>query len=273
MIAIVTDSTAYFTKAQANTLGVSIVPINYSIGGQNYSENFTDQNGPYEQMLLKNSTHSHTAQASSGAFASAFNELLQQGHKVLCIVLSSRLSGTYSSASIAARDIGSPDIMVVDSLTTAGGLILLAEKARELINEGGTLASVAAALEKVRSNMGIVFSVDNMDALRRSGRLGTVRQSVGTILNVRPILLLKDGSIVSDGQARGKNAQSIAIAERIPTDAKKIILHYFSNISNLDDLRIEVKKHVPLAAVGYCRCGPVLGVHLGLGTIGVSWMK
>jgi len=272
MIAIVTDSTAYLTKYQAQKMGVSIVPVTYNVNGQIYNESYSDQNGAYEQLLLRNPQTCHTAHASVAAFMSTFSEHLRRGHQVFCLVLSSRLSGTYSSAAIAAREMGSTDILVVDSLTTAGGLTLLLEKTRELIDQELPLDQLALHIEQLRSHIGIAFSVDNMDALRRSGRLGTVRQSVGTILNVRPILLCRDGAVISDGQARGKVAQAAALTDRIPANAKNLILHYFGNISSLDTLRTEIKRRLPNVPVGYCRCGPVLSVHLGLETIGVAWM-
>lgn len=272
MIAIVTDSTAYLTKYQAQNMGVSVVPVTYNVCGQIYNESYSDQNGDFAQLLQRNPQDCHTAHASVAAFMSTFSEHLRRGHQVFCLVLSSRLSGTYSSAAIAARELGAKDILVVDSLTTAGGLILLLEKARELIDLGLPLEKLALEIEGLRAKVGIAFSVDNMDALRRSGRLGTVRQSVGTILNVRPILLCRDGAVISDGQARGRLAQAAALAERIPASAKKIILHYFSSISSLDTLRTEIKRRLPEVPVGYCRCGPVLSVNLGLETIGAAWI-
>lgn len=273
MIAIVTDSTAYLTSDEAKALRVGVVPESYSVNRQMFNENYADKNGTFERLILKHPCGCKTAHASVGAFMSMFSESLRQGLKVFCVTISSRLSGTYSSAVVAARELGSPDVMVVDSLTTAGGLRLLVEEARRLsLEDGITLDALAAEVEKLREKIGIVFSVDNMDFIRASGRLGTVRQSIGTVLNVRPILLCSDGAVISDGQARGKNALCRALAGRIPTSAKKIVLHSFGENGAAAQLREEIARRFPGVPLLFSRPGPVLGIHLGLGMVAAAWI-
>ena len=132
MIAIVTDSTAYVTREDARALGV-VVPMTYSIGGnQLYTESYIGENGMFESLLKKNPPGQRTSQATMSAFMSTFEEIRSAGHQVLCLTISSRLSGTYSNAAIAARELGGTDISVVDSRTTAGGLLLMARAARRL---------------------------------------------------------------------------------------------------------------------------------------------
>lgn len=205
MIAIVTDSTAYITREDARALGVVVVPMTYSIGGhQLYTESYIGENGMFESLLKKNPPGQRTSQATMSAFMSTFEELRSAGHQVLCLTISSRLSGTYSNAAIAARELGGADISVVDSRTTAGGLFLMARAARRMIDEGMTLDQVTQRLKALRDKVKVIFSVEDMGPLRRSGRLGVVRLSVSTILNIKPILKCADGSVVSCGIARGR---------------------------------------------------------------------
>jgi DegV family protein with EDD domain len=274
MIAFVTDSTACITEQQAKSLGVYIVPETYSINRHVFHESYADKNGNYEWLIIKYPHGCRTAHSSIGAFMSIFSEYLRKGFHVFCLTISSRLSGTYSSAVVAARELNSPDIMVVDSLTTAGGLHLLLEEARRLSRlDGMTLDMLAAEVEKLREKIGIVFSVDNIDNIRASGRLGMVRQSlISSVLNMKPILLCRDGTIISDDQVRGRNAQVRILAEKIPQSAKKIILHYFGGSSKLGLLKEEVKSRFPNTPLLCCRLGPVLGIHLGFGTIGAAWI-
>lgn len=123
--------------------------------------------------------------------------------EVLCLTISSRLSGTYSNASLAAKSVGGA-IRIVDGRTTAGGSCLLLRHAAQRIREGAQLQPLAEELRALREQIGIAFSVTDMNPLRRSGRLGIVRQSVGTILNIRPILQLVQGGVVACDTARGK---------------------------------------------------------------------
>jgi DegV family protein with EDD domain len=127
-------------------------------------------------------------------------------------------------------------------------------------------------IEDSRDKVGIAFSVDNMDALRRSGRLGIVRQSVGTILNIRPILLCEDGAVVAYGTARGRSEQIKELIARIPRNVKRVIVHNLGEKINLDFLITAIKRKFPSINVGRRKLGPVLGIHLGPGVIGVSWM-
>ena len=201
MIALVTDSTAYLTKQEAISLGVHIVPTGYTIGGKLMQETYADCNGDFEPLLAR-TPNCKTSQAPIHSFSRIFKKLVQNGYDVLCIVMSSRLSGTYSCACIAAQSVPSEKIRVVDSLAVAGSLNLLIKRASALVREGHPLDSIAEKMEEIRSQAGIIFSVSNMDTLRRSGRIGIIRQSVGTILNIRPVLLCEDGAISSCGSAR-----------------------------------------------------------------------
>lgn len=271
MIAIVTDSTAYLTKKEAKELGVRMVPMTYTVSGHLFNESFVDQNGNYERLIFRNLQRCTTSQAPISAFMSVFEELLRHDYEVFCIVISSRLSGTYSSASIAAKEVHKGKIIVVDSLTTAGGLAMLVRKAKKLADEGYSLKEITRIIEDCRDKIGIVFSVDNMDALRRSGRLGIVRQSVGTILNIRPILLCEDGAIVAYGAARGRSEQIKELIARIPRNVKKVVVHNLGEKINIDLMITSIKKKFPSIKVGRCKLGPVLGIHLGPGVIGVSW--
>lgn len=277
MIAIVTDSTVYMTKQQAQQCNVHVVPMSYVVNGQRYNESFSDANGDFESLLGASPARS-TMQVPVAAYASVFEELLRKGMKVLCITISSRLSGAYRSASVAAsrvcRRIGSEDVMVVDSLTTGGGLYLLTQAASEELKdtESTTLSSLVQKLEEVRQRIGVAFSVDNMEALRSSGRIGIVRQSVGTILNIRPILVCQDGAVVSKGMARGKSEQIRGLLKQIPLQARKFVVNAVSQHTDTSRIEQEVSSLFPGCPVQKNLAGPVLGIHLGLGAVAISWM-
>jgi len=272
MIAIVTDSTSYITREEAAALGIRIVPMSYTVAGRLYHENYSDRNGSFEK-LISHSGSCSTAQASVAAFTSVFAELVRNNYEVLCLVISSKLSGTYSSASIAAREVDREKIVVVDSLSTAGGLYLLAKRAWAYAKEGHTLFQTAALVESLRSRTGIVFSVDDMENLRKSGRLGIVRQSVGTVLNIRPILLCEDGGIIASGTARGKYNQINELVKRVPASADALIVHYLVNPDKAQLIICELRRRFPDTEIKLMRLGPVLGIHLGVDTVGVSWLE
>jgi DegV family protein with EDD domain len=270
VFSIITDSSAYFTRQEAESLGVRVLPLLYSVDGKQFTEGHSDENGQYQTLIAQGKVL-HTAQVSGASYLSAFSELLRKGGEVLCLTISSRLSGAYSSAMMAARELGFKGILVVDSLLTAGGLKFLAEAASELSRKGCSIHEAADALESMRERVGIAFSVEDMEALRKSGRLGFVRQSVGTMLNLRPILHCKHGTVISAGVARGRHAQVAELVRSIPAEAKRIEVHYILNRTAADALRQGIQKRFA-CDVTLSVAGPVLGIHLGLNAIGVSWM-
>lgn len=273
MITLIVDSTVGISRKEANDLNLKIAPVSYYVQGQVYHEIYSDCNGDYIRLLDSNSGKCKTSQTNVATFLSAFEEELRKGNQILCLTLSSRLSGTYSSASIAARELQSSDIAVLDSLLTAGGLYLLAKKAQKLISSGMNLFDILTQMENFRNNIMIAFSVDDIMPLRRSGRLGLVRQSVGTILNIKPLLVCIEGSVVSDGVARGKGEQIKKLLEKITPKTKTIIIHYISNILTAQKIEREIKEINPEANVSLRILGPVLGVHLGTSIIGVVWTE
>lgn len=272
MIAIITDSTISITREEAERLGVYIVSDHYSVNGRTFLEGFGDENGDFEERIFREPELCKTSQPPVSSFVQVFEELRQKDMEVLCIVISSRLSGTYSSACIAAREVDRAHIAVVDSLSTSGGLWLLAKTARSLIDAGGSLQETAEKLEALRDKTGIVFSVNDMAALRRSGRLGIVPQSVGTVLNIRPVLMCIKGTIVARGTARGTAERVKALISRVPDNVKEIVVHHLGEHESVEPLYQAVLRRFPNAPVQVAKLGPVLGIHLGAGTVGISWI-
>ena len=227
-------------------------------------------------MLLQNKNFV-TNQVSVESFVSTFSELVRRGDQVLCIVISSRLSGTYHSAFAAAAQLnavygGEGKVIVVDSLSTAGGMLLLCQQAIALAGQGMCLSELAQRVEEERKRISVVFSLDSMDALRRSGRIGIVRQSVSTILNLHPLLCCKDGAVASLGSARGRTEQINALVRAIETVPERMIINCSGASPVLEHLQRELNLRFKGIPVEHHEMGPVLSHHLGLGVLGLSWI-
>ncbi len=269
MITIVTDSTAYLKKKHAEQLGVKIVPVNYVVGDKDYCESFSDCNGNFE-ALLRSKERFATSHPNPSVYLNCFEGELNAGNEILCITMSSRLSGTNSAAHTAAKQLASSKIAICDSLLTAGGLLLLIEEARKLIDEGLTLSEVLAKMNEIRNSITIAFSVEDMTPLRNSGRIGFVRMSVGTILNLRPILLCKDGVVVSDCVVHGTTELIKQLTQKVKDDSTEVIINYIENSRIAANLYNVIKGNHPNINVRLQRVGPVLGIHLGLEAVAVS---
>ena len=258
MIVLVTDSTAYISAAEAAALGVMVLPMTYSVDAQApVNERYVDDNGDFERLIRENPTTLRTSQVSFVRFQSAFEELRAAGHQILCMTISSRLSGTYGNAFNAARELPGDGIRVVDSLSTGGGLTLLLREARRMIASGMNLADTAEAINAMRHRVQITFSVDDMEPLRRSGRLGSVKLSVSTILNIRPML-------------RCENGQLRALIKAVPPEATNVIIQHFAAEERAEKLAAYFRERGRKAEIRHI--GPVLGIHLGAGSIALAWI-
>ena len=245
----------------------------YSAQSMPLSEGYADENGRFRELIKKNAHTLHTSQVRMSAFMGAFNELLRKkGCPILCITISSRLSGTYSNAVIAARELNGARIVVVDSLNTAAGMRFMVEKASELARAGVEIEKAADILEEMRERIGTALSVDDMAALRRSGRLGVVRQSVGTILNIRPILYCKYGTIVAGQQTRGLGGQISSLVKAVPLDAQRIEILSVDKTPALEMLERAVRSRFS-CKIHQSFVGPILAIHLGLSAIGLAWLQ
>lgn len=268
MIKILTDSSAYLKRKEAEALDVTLSPMAYSAAdGTMFVEGFVEENLAFDRLLQRNPGKMHTSQVAYAALLSAFSDLKSKGHEVLCMTMSSRLSGTYANARMAADKAGG--VVVVDSQTTAGGFYLLIKKAHDLIASGMPLKEVEANINAARTRIKTFFSVDDMTALRNSGRLGNVKMSVSTILNIRPILKLEAGGITSHVVVRGKLEQQKGLVAAVPDGAKSVIVQHNHAPSRAEGIAAELKRRgfAPMIR----GVGPVLAIHLGEGALGVSF--
>ena len=272
MIRIVTDGTASLPYSLASQLGVTVVPISFSIAGRLYHESYLDKNFDLESLIAENPGKCLTSHPPVSEFADVFRKLTKNGDEVLCLVISSRLSGTYSSANIATREAEPGKVVVVDSLTTAGGLALLIQFASKLISNGLQMSEVVAAVKSKRDSVGIVFCVNDMTSLRKSGRLGDVRQSVSNVLNVRPILTCTDGWVKAQGISRGDTQTLKALLERISPQATSILIHHQGDKYDPVALMRTLQERFTNANVEIRPLGPALRIHLGAGFIVVTWI-
>jgi DegV family protein with EDD domain len=273
VITIMVDSAAGISRQEAEQLGAHYVPMTYTVDRQQFVEHYIGENGQFEPFIEQENLERRTSQATAAAFMAAFENQMAKGRQVLCVTISSRLSGTYANAVMAAKEVNADEIRVLDSRNCAGGIYFLILRAQKLIGEGLGLDEIVERLTAERRLICNVFTVNDMTNLRKSGRLGVVRLSVSTILNLRPILCLHNGSIYSKGVVRGNHEQVRALAENVPLGTRFVVVHSRENNPQLpllqEMLRARLGDGLELRIVSL---GPVLAIHLGLTYLGVCWM-
>ena len=276
-VTIVCDSSACLSRAEAAALGCDIVPMHYLVDGVRRDEKYEGENGAYD-ALLRGGTVLGTEAVYHSAFYGEFRRLLACGSDVLCVTMSSRLSGTHRSA-VEARDqlVGEgadpARVAIVDSWTTSGGLELLVRRARRELSAGATLPEAVARLERARALQGIAFTVPKMDVLRRSGRLGAMRRAVAGKLDRFLVMELDRGGIRDVDVAHGMGATVRLLVRQVPQAARdgRIVVAHYGESDATRALADCARRTMPAAQVEVCDAGPVVSLHLGVGSVSIAW--
>ncbi len=276
-VAIVTDSVTNLPKEIAEQYSIQSAPANIIWSGEEFRDGIDITPGEFYSRLAKSVEIPTTSQATPIVFKEIFDNLVKKGHDILAATTSSKLSGMYSSA-VQARDM-LPDakIEVVDSLTGSMGLGWPLVKVAQLAKEGAPLKTCKAHLEKALENVGIILMVDTLEFLHRGGRIGGAQRFLGTALNFKPLLEIKDG--VFEGLERVRTRVKALnrlvellmerIGERRPIHLG--VLH--ADAQELaEDLLDKVSQKMDLAQSLITEIGPAVGVHLGPGAVGLTFM-
>jgi DegV family protein with EDD domain len=271
LIAIVTDSTVYLTKKEASVYGVRIVPQTYIINGKAYKETYVDSFGNFSSHINEPDTIADTKQPAAEDFLAAFTHLSKKGYEIICITISSRLSGAYYNAVQAKKQLNGGRVEIIDSGLAAGGMYLLVKRARHLAFSGMSLEEVVGGVYKYISSISIRFLVDDLTLLRSSHRLGSVRKSVSTVLNRKPLMRLSGGTIVAEDIAFGSGDSIRKMFSGIPHNTVNLIIHYILPSQRVDAIVRLARRMFPNTLVEHRQLGPVLGIHLGCSVIGVVW--
>lgn len=276
-IRIIVDSTADLTKEYKER--VAIVPLMVRFGEEEYVDGVTIDKKTFYERLIESDVLPTTSQATPDGFIQAFDEVQAAGDAAVVITLSSKLSGTYQSACIAAAEYD--NIYVVDGGTAAIGSGILVELAFRLLEEGLTAAEIAARLEEEKKKIVVVALVDTLEYLKKGGRISSAVAMMGGMLNIKPVVAIDDGAIQILGKARGSKMGNNLLVQEIEkaggVDFSKPVLLGYTGISDALLLKyIEDSKHIwegNLPEIRYEIIGSVIGTHAGPGAVAVAFFK
>ncbi|MBQ3057757.1 MAG: DegV family protein [Clostridia bacterium] len=256
---------------------VSVVPLTVSFGEQEYIDGVTIDHKAFYEKLIESNVHPTTSQATPAAFIKEYERIGDEGAVV--ITISSKLSGTYQSAVIAANDY--ENIYVVDSGSVAIGGGILVELALKLSEDGLSAQEIANRLNKEKEKIVIVALVDTLEYLKRGGRISKTVAFAGAVLNIKPVLAVIDGEIEMLGKARGSKMGNNLLAEEIEkvggVDFSRPVLLGYTGLSDQLLLKyIEDSRHIwdkGIENIRYTTVGSVIGTHAGPGAIAVAFFR
>lgn len=274
MVRIVTDSTADLTPEQQQAAGITVVPLNVHFGDQVFRDHVDLTTDEFFRRLKASSQLPRTSQPAVGVFEEAFRALLQNGDEIVSVHLSSKVSGTYNSALMAAKTVAEDAIEVVDSLSTSMALGFMALEGAKLARAGRDRKTVAERLRALVPKARVICVVDTLTYLERGGRIGKARALLGSLLNVKPILQLKDGEVVPLGRARGRPQALNRLVELLERDGRvsQLAIMHGAAPADAEKLRERVASDYPGLDILLTEIGAVLGTHTGPGVIGFTYL-
>lgn len=274
---IVVDSTADILPEYLDQ--IHTVPLTVSFGEEEYIDGVTIDHRTFYQKLIETDAMPSTSQASPAAFAEQYDQAAAADEEVVVITISSKLSGTYQSAMIAAD--GCSSVYVVDSENASVGCGILVGLALRYLRDGMTASAIAEKLQEDKKKIVVIALLDTLEYLKRGGRISKAAAFAGGLLNIKPVISIADGEIQLLGKARGSKMGNNLLAQQIQKvggiDFTKPVLLGYTGLSDvLLQKYIEDSSYLwnaSLDAVRYVSIGSVIGAHAGPGAIAVAFFR
>ncbi|HSP10574.1 MAG TPA: DegV family protein [Candidatus Dormibacteraeota bacterium] len=271
-VAIVTDSTADLPRELADRRSISVVPLTLHLEGRSLLDGVDITPAEFYRLLPTSTVHPTTSQPSPGRFAEAYGRLLKDHAEVVSIHISEKLSGTYASARQAAEMTDRKRVRVIDSHVVSMSLGLVTLAATALASQGMDGASIQSRIEDMRDGVETFFSVATLEYLRRGGRIGRAGALMGSVLQVKPVLCIRDGQVTPLERVRTFERALNRIVELTRAvdrgDGVCIIVGHAD--AEMDAERVARELETIAETLLIQPLGPVVGAHAGPGVVGVG---
>ena len=277
MIQIITDSTCDLSPELVQKLGIHVIPLSICFGADTYTDGVTIDKETFYAKLAEAEQLPTTSQPNPAAMLDCMEPLLEQGDEIVGIFLSSKLSGTFQSATIAAGMADSDNIHLVDSLNATFGLGLLVMIAARARDEGKTAAQIVEIVEEAKSRLRLIAFVDTLKYLQMGGRISAASAVVGTLLGINPLISVIDGAVESIGKARGRKGAYRHLKTLFEQEAMDERFPVFFGATNDDAAMNELEAALTPSFTGavevyHAEIGAAIGTHAGPGAAGIAYI-
>lgn len=277
MIRILVDSSTDFTMEEIKSKDLYHVPLTISLNGQDYLSGEDLTSNQFYELLTAGEDFPKTSQPSPQAFAEIFEEAKNTGEEIICVLLSSSLSGTCQSAHLAKDMVDYDGIYIVDSLTATIMTRVIVDYGLQLIEQGKCAKDIVDALESMKSKVKVAAGIDTLEYLYRGGRLNKAAATIGELANLKPVITVtEEGTVSILGKCIGKNK---ALQFILKTLASKEIdtnfpLYTVYAYGSENTEKLEEK----LVTEGYAvsarlQLGSTIGAHVGPGAFGIIYVE
>lgn len=279
-VKIIVDSASDILPEQAKELGIIHLPLKVRFGDEEYEDAVNLSHKEFYEKLVNSEELPTTSQISPAEFIDVYEKVTSAGDTVVVVTISSKLSGTYQSAVLAAQDYEGK-IFVVDSENACVGERLLALRGHQLAGQGLSAADIAEKLDEEKKNIRLYAVLDTLEYLKKGGRISAAVAFAGGLLNLKPIIQVKDGEVVMAGKARGSRQANNLLTEMVKNhggiDFDRPFCYAYSGLTDESvqkyieecaELRVGYDGEVPVACVG---C--TIGTHVGPGAVAITFFE
>jgi DegV family protein with EDD domain len=280
-VAIVTDSTAYLPEEYLKRYGIQVVPNIVSFGTESYKDGVEISGTEFFRRVKEGPIHPTTSVASLGEFLEVYKRAARTADHIVAIFLSSKLSNTFSVGQQAAAQFAQENkiaVDVVDSQATAMGLGFIALSAAKAANAGKSAPEVLKAAHDTVPNVGVVFTVETLEYLRRGGRVSGASAFVGGMLDLKPILRLEDGKVIPTERLRSKKKAVERVIDIVVEATKgkspiRLATLHASVPEEAKQALEMVKQRLggQVEEMILSEISPSVGAHAGPGTVGLAY--
>lgn len=281
---LVSDATLDLPAGLADELDVLVVPMHFYLGGKSYAHYVDERELSNEAFYkeLRTGADASTTQINPSVYEDAFVPLLKAGMDILYITFSSGLSGTINNARMTAAQLEEEypgrRVVVIDSLCASIGEGLLVYHAAKKKQEGLSLDELAAWVEEHKTRVAHWFTVDDLNHLRRGGRISAVEAVLGTALNIKPILTVDgEGKLAVAAKVRGSRKALQYVADRLAQEKtgreQTVLIGHADNLADAEALAEMVREHKLAREIIITKIGPIIGSHTGAGMTAMTFLN
>lgn len=284
---IFSDSSCDLPIEIVNEYNIRFVPFYITFDQENYFKEHEEISNEEFYGKLAEHVFPKTSLPSVQDYMNAFQEAIKAGKDVLCFCLSSKFSGSYQSAvnakSMLEDDFPDANIVIVDSIQATAGQGLVVLQAAYMKNAGYTLEQAAEKLEELKNTARIMFTVDSLEYLQKGGRVGKAKSLAGTMLNLKPMIVLKEAELMPYSNVRGRKKaldKVIAMVEEYFKESNEKYEDYdfaMANATTIEETRMVQEKVEALTGVKFkypvFQIGVTIGTYTGPGALGVCFIK
>lgn len=278
-VKIITDSTADIPMELRNKYDIQFVPLYVTIGGQTYKDQVDIDTARLYQLVEETNELPKTAAPSVQDMINSFTTWIDKGHDILFFGISSKLSATIQSANLAAQEFDEGRVKVIDSENLCMGIGLMAIKAAQWASQGLGAEEIYRKVEALKANVRTSFVIDTLKYLHMGGRCSSIELIAGSVLRIRPQILVKDGGLIVQDKFRGKKEKVLNnfyqkfVSENKKIDTDTIVIAHSSDLTSAEYLKNKVVNDLKPENIYLVEAGTVISSHCGPGTVGIIYVE